>query len=310
MKMYNLFKRLLVKLLRVEQKNAFDEAKLEKMKVDLIANNRKQDKDITTCDRKLIQGLTIQQVALENAGGWLVSKEGNRKDCIVYYIHGGGFAGACTKERMPFVSYVVNTFGYNVFSLDYRLAPEFMYPCGLNDCVDGYRYLLERYDPNKIVLVGESAGGNFVLTLSMYLRDHQLPLPRSVYANSPATQLVEYTPSYEKYSLKEDFIVVKGIIENLRGVYCGEEDPKSPYISPLYGDMNDLPPITLSASECECLLDDSVMMYEKLRKSNTKVELLTYKDLCHAFVISPQMKEVVKQVYPDFKKYLDACFGG
>ena len=299
----NFAKRLFVKLTGFRPKVFTGEEK-EQMRRKLIEENRRQDRNVLTCPEKMIGSLTIEPVALPNASGWLVTRPENPEKKIVYYIHGGGFVGACTKDRMPFVTELVRSFGHNVFSLDYRLAPEFMYPCGLNDCLDGYRWLLDRFAPEDIVLVGESAGGNFVLTLPLLLRDRGLPLPKAVYSNSPVTQMQEEKESFRRFSLKEDFIVVEGILENTAGIYMRPEEAGEPYVSPLCADLHGLPPIFLTASECECLLDDAVAMAEKLKAADNDVRLKTYPGLCHAFIISPQMKKVVQLAYPDLRDFL------
>ncbi len=302
-------KRLLVRLLRIRPK-IYAGAEKEKIRNDMIQANRSQDRDITTCGKTLIGGLELTPVPLANAGGWLIAGEDNPKDKILYYIHGGGFTGACTRERMPFVSYLVRQFGYNVFSMDYRLAPEFMQPCALYDCLDGYEWLLQRYSPENILLIGESAGGTLCLSLSLLLRDKGMPLPGAVYANSPVTQMCGYTDSYEKFSLTRDFIITKGILENITGIYFREEDAKDPYVSPLYAELHGLPPVFLTASACECLLDDGRRMADKLLEAGNRAIFKAYPDLCHAFIISPQMKAVAKSsAYPDLRRYIKEQLG-
>ena len=304
----NFLKRLFVKLTHFQPK-VFSGEEKEAMRQKLIEGNRRQDRDILQCPEKLIAGLMIEPIPLPNASGWLVTRPENPEKKIIYYIHGGGFVGACTKERMAFVSALVSDFGYNVFSIDYRLAPEFMYPCGLHDCLDGYLWLLERYAPENIVLIGESAGGNYVLSLSLLLRDRGLPLPKAVYSNSPVTQMLEEGESFKRFSLKEDFIVVEGILQNTAGIYMRPEEAGEPYVSPLCADLHGLPPIFLTASECECLLDDSSAMAKKLREAGNEIQLKTYPKLCHAFIISPQMKPVVKLAYPDLREFLQKYLG-
>lgn len=304
----NWMKRTFVRICRIKPK-IFTEDEKRVWCEKTAAENRVQNRDITSCPEELIGGLSIEEIPLPHASAWMVTQPDNPKDKVICYIHGGGFIGACTKARMPFVSALVKRFGYDVFSIDYRLAPEYRHPCQLEDCLDGYLRLLERYKPENIVLIGESAGGTLVLTLSLLLRDRSLPLPKAVLVNSPATQLAEYTDSYRKFSLKEDFIVTEGILENMLGVYIREDEAKDPYVSPLYGDLHDLPPVTLSVSECECLLDDSKMLYEKLLASGNGAKLLTYPKLCHAFLISPQMKRIVRDAYPDLKNWLSKYLG-
>ena len=142
------FKHMAVKLLRIRPEVFAGEEK-ENIRAQMIEANRAQDRDITTCKAELIEGLALNSVALPESSGWLVSKIGNPKEKIIYYIHGGGFVGACTKEGMPFVSTLVKDFGYNVFSVDYRLAPEFMQPCALHDCLDGYEWRAMRPKPSR-----------------------------------------------------------------------------------------------------------------------------------------------------------------
>jgi monoterpene epsilon-lactone hydrolase len=272
----------------------------------MIEGNRAQDCDVLKADPKFLSNLNIHEEILPHCSGWLISQESNPRPKIIYYIHGGGFTGSSTKERMRFISTLVKRFHFNVFSIDYRLAPEFQQPCALLDCLDGYNYLLESYQSSDIVLVGESAGGNLALALAMRIRDDGLPSPRAIYANSAPTQFTELTESYRRFSLKKDFIVTTSILANSAGIYFEPEDAKDPFVSPLYGDLKNLPPITLSASQCECLLDDSIMLYGKLKAEGNQATLLTYPDLWHAFIISPQNRKIVRESYPDFERFLKA----
>ena len=297
-------KRIMVILLRIKPK-IFSPEEKEEIRQKMIEENRRQNRDVFSCETDLIDSLSIEKITLNNCDAWLIRKDDNPEDKIVYYIHGGGFVNSCTRSRMKFISYVVRNFHNNVFSIDYRLAPEYMYPCALNDCLEGYETLLKDYKNENIVFVGESAGGNLILSLSLLLKEKGLQQPAAIFSNSPATQLADYTDSYRNYSLKRDFIVTEGIIENTEGIYFNKEDARNPYVSPLYGDLKGLPPVWLSASNCECLLDDSIMMHEKLKEAGNDTILQTYDDLCHAFIISPQMKEVVKNAYPDFKTFLN-----
>lgn len=298
----------MVIIFRIKPK-IFSAEEKEKVKKQMIAANRSQNRDIRTCDKKLIDGLMMEEVSFSSCSGWLVRKESNPKDRIIYYIHGGGFVNSCSRDRMRFISYLVKNFGYDVFSIDYRLAPEYMYPCGVNDCLEAYAFLLKNYASSNIVFIGESAGGTLSLSLALMARDRQFPQPSAIYANSPAAQLIEYTESYHRFSLKRDFIVTEGIIENMEGIYFRTEEGKDPYVSPLYGDFKGIAPIWLTASSCECLLDDAKMMYEKLKEAGNETVLKIYDDLCHAFIISPQMKKVVRDAYPDLEAFLYRYLG-
>lgn len=275
----------------------------------LIEENRMRDTDVHHADSKFLRDLEIERVSLPHSVGWFFQKAGNPKDKIIYYIHGGGFTGASTKERMRFVSCLLNHFHYNVFSIDYRLAPEFKQPCALLDCLDGYDYLLKKYDGKDVVYVGESAGGNLAIVLAMLVRDRGMSSPKAIYANSAPAQFLEETESFRRFSLKTDFVVTANIIPNIEGIYFDKEEAKNPYVSPLYGDLKNLPPITLSVSQCESLFDDSLMLYGKLKSDGNEATLWTYPGLWHAFIMSPQKRRIVKESYPDFGRFLEHNLG-
>jgi epsilon-lactone hydrolase len=308
MPLHDAFLRAYIALSHYEDKALTPEEK-EKACAKMLSGNRAQDRDVHHAKKALWEGLVVQAVSLPHCGGWLFLKEGNPTDKIIYYIHGGGFTGACTKERMGFVGAMVKKLGFNVFSIDYRLAPEFKQPCALEDCLDGYRYLLSTYASKEIVYVGESAGGSLALSLALLVRDQGLASPKAIYANSPATQLVEITDSYRRFSLKKDFIVTASIIPNMAGVYYEGDEAKNPYVSPLYANLHDLPPITLTASECECLLDDAIMMYGTLKVAGNDSHLFTYPGLDHAFIMLPEKRVNVKRAYPDFVNFLKTNLG-
>ena len=308
MNMPDFLKRFIVKLFHVKPK-VFDGEEKAKMIRKLTEENRTHNRNVNECEEEFHKGLTIEEIKLGNCEAWFISRKNNPPDKVIYYIHGGGFVGACTKDRMRFVSTLVREFNYNVFSIDYRLAPEYMHPSQLNDCVDGYRYLLERYSSDNIVIIGESAGATLSFTLSVYLRDKGIPLPKAIFPNSICAQFDGYTDSYEKNSLVSDFIVVKGILENTTDVYFHKGEETDPYLAPLHADMQGLPPVYLTVSRSECLLDDSRMLYQKLKEAGNECTLKEYDGLCHAFIISPQLPGVREKSYQDLCEFLNKYLG-
>ena len=89
------------------------------------------------------------------------------------------------------VKYSQISFGADVLTPDYRVAPEHPYPAALEDAVYAYRWLLEekKYQPSQIVVAGDSAGGGLALALCLYAKDHGLPLPAGIITMSPWTDV-------------------------------------------------------------------------------------------------------------------------
>ncbi|MCR4856372.1 MAG: alpha/beta hydrolase [Erysipelotrichaceae bacterium] len=282
---------------------------LEKMCAQLIEQQKKTDTDCLKLDPKKVQDLDIKRVDLRNCRAWKVSKKGNRKDKIIYYIHGGGFTSCSTKRYFDFVSYVVNHFGYDVFSIDYRLAPEYKCLDILDDCLSGYEELLKEYEGEDICLMGESAGATLTLTLTLKLKELDLPLPKGNVSCSPLSQFEYYPYSYYENAGKNDFLIGFGTLDNIYPIYRGQLDYTSPYMSPLYGDLSDFPKIYLDASYHECMRDDARALYGKLKMLGNDVEYHELRYFSHAELVNTGHRYVRKEEYPLIRRFLDRLFG-
>ena len=128
---------------------------------DYPAERRKEIK--STAMVKIPKGVTLRGGTLGGVDVEWITGENNPTDRIVLYIHGGGFVTGSSAARGGFTSYVAHTLGLNVVSVDYRLAPEHPFPAGPHDCLAAYEALLAQYPSDRIVFLGESAGGNLVL---------------------------------------------------------------------------------------------------------------------------------------------------
>lgn len=282
----------------------------EKNKADAIQRNRSCDTDCLTLPEEVKQGISIERFDLPNCKGWLSTLPGNDPEKVIYYVHGGGFVAGYSKGGYPYISHIVRQQGYNVFSVDYRLAPEFMHPCAVNDCLDGYQQLLTRYEAGNIILLGESAGGNLVMSLGLLLRDKGLPLPGGICSCSPVLQFSEYFPSFHENAGKHDFGILFGCLEMTNGLYFRNEDKEDPYVAPLYGDVAGLPPVFLNADRYESLRDDAIAMYEKLKAAGVPTKLHLFEDLGHAAVCHFYKKRVQKEIYPVLFGFIRDCFQG
>lgn len=271
--------------------------------------NRNMDFDCFTIDDKYKKGLTIEKVNLPNTSGWLISKEENPRGKVIYHIHGGGFVNGCTKMVFMFIAHVVNMWGYNVFSIDYRLAPDYQCIHAITDCEDGYKYLLEHYKPENIILTGESAGGNLVLGLPHKLKDDGLPLPAGIVADSPVVQFVRYAYSYYENACKTDFGIIFGINEAVLPIYQGDLPLDHPYLSPLCGDLSEYPPVYLDASDKESLRDEARMMYVRLKEEGCDVEYHELRDFFHAQMPNIKSRSTIKEQHPLILAFIHRVWG-
>lgn len=117
---------------------------------------------------------------------------GNR---VMLYIHGGAYFFGSVNEHRFMIQRHARKLRARAFAPKYRLAPQFPFPCGLQDCLAAYLYLLTQQEPKTIILAGDSAGGGMVLSLLVILRDQGIPLPAGAVLISPWVDLTHSFPS-------------------------------------------------------------------------------------------------------------------
>ncbi len=215
----------------------------------------------------------------------------------MFHLHGGAYVLALIDAyREGSVMYSNVAGGATVISVDYRTAPTHVYPTALNDCVQAYKWALEQgYKSENIIFVGDSAGGNLVLAVTLYLRDHNMPLPKGIIAISPWGDLEYTTPSREG-NTEKDIVIGKYGLQLLAEVknpsYVGQEDIKNPYISPINGDYTDFPPLLIQNGSYEILFDDCAKVYEKAKKAGVQVKHTVYEGMSHDFqLLLPSLDE-------------------
>lgn len=122
-------------------------------------------------------------------------KHNQRSNRVMLYLHGGAyFFGSVDTHRYMLQRHARKLKG-RVFAPDYRLAPQYPFPCGLQDALASYLWLLETYDPKEIIIAGDSAGGGLALSMLVIIRDQGIPLPAGAILISPWVDLTHSFPS-------------------------------------------------------------------------------------------------------------------
>ncbi|KAJ3739568.1 hypothetical protein DFH05DRAFT_1513838 [Lentinula detonsa] len=138
---------------------------------------------------------------------------------VILYVHGGGFSwGSINTHRYQIIRYARKIRG-RAFAVNYRKAPQYPFPCPLHDVISSYLYLIQppigachkAISPSKIVLAGDSAGGNLCLTALTVLRDMGIPMPAGAVLISPWVDLTHSFPSI-MHNTNTDIIPVHGFL--------------------------------------------------------------------------------------------------
>jgi epsilon-lactone hydrolase len=219
---------------------------------------------------KIPDGITIKNQVIEGLNSaWHIPSDADPSK-IILYIHGGGYVSGSCSDHRAFLSSFTKRVGVTSLIYEYRLAPEHPFPTALDDSLNIYRWVINSgYKPNDIILMGESAGGGLCLATLLAIKENNLPMPVAAVAVSPWTDL---TCSGESYKTKHR---VSAAPLNSWFVfshhYVGTNTANNPLISPLFGDLNGLPPLFINAGSNDELFDDSVSFYKKATESNVEV---------------------------------------
>lgn len=204
-------------------------------------------------------------------------------DGIVLYFHGGGYTMCGIDTHRAMVSYIANFSGCKILMIDYRLAPEHRHPACIEDAVKVYGWLLNNgYSHDKIVFGGDSAGGGLTIASMLYLRDKGFLLPKAAFCMSPWLDLTASGNSYKTRTHADPFIDVNSI-KFWVTMYTSPENLGSPYVSPIFADLSQLPPIYIQVGDAEILLSDSEIFAEKAQKYGVNVQLEVWPHMVHVW---------------------------
>lgn len=229
-----------------------------------------------------------------------------RDDAVILYIHGGGFVSGDPKYVRSFTSYLAKTAKMKVYGITYRLAPEFPFPAGPNDCIDAYKALIEKESEKKIYLLGESGGATLVIVTTLMARDQGIRLPDAVAAYAPCGDV---SGRIDRFPYKDtDLVVGYGAIDTLRKFYCPNEDEaENPYVSPCLADYKGFPPLRLVWDKGEAFSADSREIAEKAKAAGVVTETKEWEGTFHTFeMLASLIPEAAKEV-KDTVRFFEQC---
>ena len=218
---------------------------------------------------------------------WVRPEGGHDRSKIILYCHGGGYSSGTLGYARLIASRMALATGYKVLAFQYRLAPEHPYPEALEDARLVWEYLMYLgWGARDIILAGDSAGGNLALELALDLRDSQRMLPWRMVLLSPWTDMTASGDSYEECR-DLDPLLTRAYIEAVREAYAPGEDWSLPEFSPLFADLQGLPPTLIQVGGREILRDDSTRLHQKLLEAGVPAMLQSWPDMWHVFQMFP-----------------------
>lgn len=241
--------------------------------------------------------MEIKPIDAPVKGHWYYPKS-KAEDITVLYLHGGGYA-YYSKGHENLIALVTLAAKSQTFALDYRLIPEHPFPAQLEDALAAYRWLLETgIKPERLVVIGDSAGGNLTLALLLTLRDSKLPLPALGICIAPWTD-VENSGNSLKENEPFDWVEKRMPLKWAEWL-CKDTDPRNPIVSPINADLQGLPPVYIQAGDAEILYDMIQSFYDKAQAQGANIRLDVWRHMNHDFQafgdLIPESKEALMRI--------------
>ncbi len=227
------------------------------------------------------KNVIVQKHSFKNfQGAWIIPRD-ERRHGVIMYLHGGGYTAGNLDYAKGFGIKLALETGARVFCVAYRLAPENKYPAALNDAMEAYEYLLEK-GFSKIALCGESAGGGLCYALCLKLKEENKRQPQGVIGISPWTDLTASGTSYE-YNKNNDPTMSMESLDFYADSYT--DDRLDRFVSPMFGELEGLPPTVIFVGGDEIMLSDSEDFYKKLVEAKVQAKLTIAPKLWHAYLL-------------------------
>lgn len=239
------------------------------------------------------------EIILTDAGGvdaeWVLAP-GTDKNRRMLYIHGGGYMTGSAKSHRLITSRLSQISNAAVLAINYRLMPEHPRRAGIEDSFTAYRWILEHgpdgNSPVKTLLIaGDSAGGNLALTTIARARDAGLPAAQAAIALSPQTDATLSSPSLVK-NIDSDVMQGKAfgpMVKAPKWISLGiwtlinRLNPANPLVSPLLGELSNLPPTLIQVSQAEMFYGEALRYVNKANKQGSPAILQTWPFMMHVW---------------------------
>jgi acetyl esterase/lipase len=231
------------------------------------------------------EAVTYQAATVGGVPGWWCHPAEADVGSAILYLHGGAYVVGSARAYRHFAGQIASRATVPAFVTDYGLAPERPFPAAVEDAEAAYRGLADA-GFSRIAVAGDSAGGGLALVtaarMAQAARDRATVRPVAACVISPWTDLALTGESIESQA-KHDPLLSRDALQAARQLYLGQADTKDPRVSPLHGDLTDLPPILLHVGDAEILLDDSRRYADLLTKSGSQVTLHIWHGMTHVF---------------------------
>lgn len=214
-------------------------------------------------------------------------------DSIIIYLHGGAYINEASYFHYRFVDQIATSTNSTIIFPNYPLAPE-------HTCIDAFKMLEEMYKDilsktdKKIIFMGDSAGGGLSLAFAEYLVEKKMKMPSKLILISPWVDISMTNKEMRKYESIDPMLDIDELIP-IANNWKGNLDIKDSKVSPIYGNLKNIPDTLLFVGERELLYPDIILLNEKLVSAKVKTKFIIGRSMNHIYPLYP-IKEAKKSL--------------
>ncbi len=202
---------------------------------------------------------------------------------VLLYFHGGGYIAGSPESHRGLIGKLVEAGEADAFAVQYRLAPQCVFPAAVRDGIDAYRSLIgSGIASSGVILAGDGSGGGLAFSVALAIRNAGLAMPAGLLALSPWADL-----SLSGWSLlsnqKSDPSMHWETLFQCARHYLRKSNPCDAYASPVFASLKDFPPIMVHAGALEILRDDASKLGDRAADAAVPVSVEIYDGMGHLF---------------------------
>ncbi|MDZ7821329.1 MAG: alpha/beta hydrolase [Candidatus Marinimicrobia bacterium] len=217
---------------------------------------------------------------------WTLRAKGASCRQHIFYLHGGAYVVNFTLPHWRYMGTLAERLHATVIAPDYPLAPEHHAEEVFDMNVPLYREVLNDAGNSALALMGDSAGGGLALALAQVLKKRKIPQPARIVLLSPWLDISMSNPQIAQVDKEDPILNVEGLIASGKQ-YAGGLDPRDHRVSPIYGPMEGLAPITVFIGTHDVLLPDCRRLKLRAESAGTPVSVHEYKGMLHDGMLYP-----------------------
>jgi acetyl esterase/lipase len=262
----------------------------------------KGDRTYTEPSRRLHRKHHITKREVNGHLVWTIAPKENASLKHVIYLHGGAYVNSFASQHWALMSKLVETLNCTVVAPNYPHAPEHCVTDVFDLLVPVYGELAARVGGTNVTLMGDSSGGGISLALAQRLREDGYEQPGHVVLLSPWLDATLSNPEIEEFDKIDPFLGVRGLKYGGE-VYARDVDPKSYLVSPVYGSLKKLAPITLFIGTRDILYPDCRKLRDNAAAEGVEISYREYPGMVHNWMLGPmpEARRAIEEIIDTIK---------